>query len=142
MLGLNWPRELGMFVSNPGLCQIPLVRPGREVPIPPLGLEVESLKNGTTHHWISRSRARYKQTLTNRNSRIIFKGNHYAYVSYRKTKTHKKQGWRNVFELGGDICHTVLWQLYIENQKHIPNFWIYDAFLIDKQLSIWRIVQN
>ena len=23
--------------------------------------------------------------------------------------------------------HTVLWQLYIENQKHIPNFWIYDV---------------
>ena len=38
--------------------------------------------------------------------------------------------------------HTVLWQLYIENQKHVPNFWIYDAFLLDKQLSIWRIVQN
>ena len=37
---------------------------------------------------------------------------------------------------------TVQWQLYIENQKHIPNFWIYGAFLIEKQLSNWRIVQN
>ena len=37
--------------------------------------------------------------------------------------------------------HTVLRQLYIENQKHVPNFWIYDAFLLDKQLLIWRIVQ-
>ena len=33
------------------------------------------------------------------------------------------------------VC-TVLWQLYIENQKHIPNFWIYDAALLDKQLLI------
>ena len=40
------------------------------------------------------------------------------------------------------LDHTVLWQLYIENQKQIPNFWIYDAFLLDKQLSIWRIVQT
>ena len=39
------------------------------------------------------------------------------------------------------LC-TVLWWLYIENQKHISNFWIYDEFLTDKQLSIWRIVQN
>ena len=38
--------------------------------------------------------------------------------------------------------HTVLWWLYIRNQKRIPNFWIYDAFLLGKQLSIWRIVQN
>ena len=37
---------------------------------------------------------------------------------------------------------TVLWRLYIENQKHIPNFWMYDVFLLDKQLSIWRIAQN
>ena len=36
-------------------------------------------------------------------------------------------------------------ELYNENQKHIPNFWMYewyDAFLIDKQLSIWRVAQN
>ena len=38
--------------------------------------------------------------------------------------------------------HTVLWQLYIENQKQPPNFWIYEAFLLDKQLSIWRFAQN
>ena len=51
---------------------------------------------------------------------------------------------KNFHPLGllGIMVHTVLWQLYIENQKHIPNFWIYDAFLIDKQLSIWKIVQN
>ena len=44
--------------------------------------------------------------------------------------------------LGARAIHTVLWQLYIENQKHIPKFCIYDALFIDKQLSIWRIVQN
>ena len=38
--------------------------------------------------------------------------------------------------------HTVLYRLYIENQKYISNFWINDVFLIDKQLFIWRIVQN
>ena len=38
--------------------------------------------------------------------------------------------------------HIILCQLYVENQKHIPNFWIYDAFLLDKQLSIWRIAQK
>ena len=41
-----------------------------------------------------------------------------------------------------DLWHILLWQLYIENQKRIPNFWMYDAFLIDKQLFIWGIVQN
>ena len=45
-------------------------------------------------------------------------------------------------EEGNEVCHTVLWQLYIENQKHPPNFWMYDVFLLDKQLSIWRIAQN
>ena len=38
--------------------------------------------------------------------------------------------------------YTVLWQLYIENRKHVPNFLMYDAFLLEKQLIIWRIVQN
>ena len=49
MLGLNWPRELGMFVSQAG---IPPVRPGRRGTTPPLGLEAKSLKNGMTPHWI------------------------------------------------------------------------------------------
>ena len=34
------------------------------------------------------------------------------------------------------LGHTVLWQLYNDNQKHVPNFWIYDAFLLVKQISI------
>ena len=48
---------------------IPPVRPGREVPTPPLGLEAKSLKNGMTFYWtkpdlLARSRARTnKQTM-------------------------------------------------------------------------------
>ena len=50
-----------MFVSQAG---IPPVRPGRRGTTPPLGLEAKSLKNGTTHYWISRSRAHTnKQTI-------------------------------------------------------------------------------
>ena len=45
-----------MFVSQAGVG-IPPVRPGRRGTTPPLGLEAKSLKNGTTHYWISRSRA-------------------------------------------------------------------------------------
>ena len=41
-----------MFVSlSQARVGIPPVRPGREVPTPPLGLEAKSLKNGMTHHW-------------------------------------------------------------------------------------------
>ena len=31
--------------------------------------------------------------------------------------------------------HTVLWWLYIEDQKHILNFWIYDAFYLKMVFS-------
>ena len=50
-----------MFVSQAGVG-IPPVRPGRRGTTPPLGLEAKSLKNGTTHYWISRSRAHTNKT--------------------------------------------------------------------------------
>ena len=37
--------------KNPGLCELPPVRPGREVTTSPLGLETKSLKNGTIPCW-------------------------------------------------------------------------------------------
>ena len=54
-----------MFVSQAGVG-IPPVRPGRRGTTPPLGLEAKSLKNGTTHYWISRSKAQ-----TNENKNIL-----------------------------------------------------------------------
>ena len=34
------------------------------------------------------------------------------------------------------VCiHTVLWQLYIENQKHVPNFWIYIWCIFARQTT-------
>ena len=44
VLGLNWPRELGMFVLTQAGVGIPPVRPGRRGTTPPLGLEAKSLK--------------------------------------------------------------------------------------------------
>ena len=61
----------------------------------------------------------------------------------RESSVLSRRGEILMISLNWDFSlHTVLWQLYIENQKHLPNIWIYDAFLLDKQLSIWRIVQN
>ena len=51
-----------MFVSQAGVG-IPPVRPGRRGTTPPLWLEAKSLKNGMTHHWISRAQTN-KQTST------------------------------------------------------------------------------
>ena len=60
-----------------------------------------------------------------------------ALQSYKETKLSV-----SVEIFAETSSHCPVTKLYIENQKHIPNFWIYDAFLLDKQLSIWRIVQN
>ena len=54
----------GLLVSTLILWSMP-IRPGREVPTPPLfGLEAKSLINGMTHHWNFQGPYKQKQKLS------------------------------------------------------------------------------